>query len=345
MTDTLFSKKLLQWHTNTNARIMPWKEIKNPYFIWLSEIILQQTKVAQGWKYYELFTTKYPTIHHLAKANDEEVFKCWEGLGYYNRCRNLLFTARYIVTHFDGVFPTDYDTLLTLKGIGKYTAAAIASFAYNLPHAVVDGNVVRVLARVYGIKEDNMTTTGQKLFEKRANDLLDKKNAAKYNQAIMDYGATVCIPANPVCNTCIFKKTCIAFTTDTIAALPFKKKKIALKERYFHFFIFMYKNQILIQKRVEGDIWKDLYQFYTIENTNETLEKKLYEHLHIKLPKPVIASQKLSHQHIKASFYTIVCDKKPRFSSAYQWVPLNELQQYSFPTVIREFVQKLLNCQ
>ena len=205
-----FTQQLLQWNQTANHRAMPWKGEKDPYKIWLSEIILQQTRVDQGWAYYEKFIFAYPTIQDLAKAKDEKVFKLWEGLGYYNRCRNLLHTARQITNHSKGIFPNTYDALLALKGIGPYTAAAIASFAFNLPYAVVDGNVFRVIARYEGIDVPTDTTAGKRLFETRAAALLDKKRAGLYNQAIMDFGATVCKPFAPNCNNCPLQKTCVA---------------------------------------------------------------------------------------------------------------------------------------
>src|ERR1700749_1524911 len=194
-----FTTLLLKWHNGKNSRVMPWKGEKNPYKIWLSEVILQQTRVEQGWSYYEKFVETFPTIHDLATAPEQKVFKLWEGLGYYSRCKNLIATAKRIDTEYKGVFPSTYEELLQLKGIGPYTAAAISSFAFGLPHAVVDGNVNRVLARDFGIETPFDTTEGKKIFSILAQELLDKKNSSAYNQAIMDLGATVCTPRNPLC--------------------------------------------------------------------------------------------------------------------------------------------------
>jgi A/G-specific adenine glycosylase len=216
---TPFTQLLLKWDKSSNHRPMPWKGETDPYKIWLSEIILQQTRVEQGWDYYEKFVKKYPTIFKLAMAKDEEVFKLWEGLGYYNRCSNLLHTARWIVKEYKGVFPNTYDTLLALKGIGPYTASAIASFAFNLPYAVVDGNVFRVFSRYYGITLATDSKEGIQFFNEVAHENLATKNAGIYNQALMDFGATICKPMGPLCNACVMQKNCVAFNTNQIHLL------------------------------------------------------------------------------------------------------------------------------
>lgn len=220
----LFAQALLQWHRHHNVRAMPWKGEKDPYRIWLSEIMLQQTRVEQGLPYYEKFIAAFPTIRHLAAAPDQQVFKLWEGLGYYSRCRNLLATARYIAHERDGAFPATYNEILALKGVGGYTAAAIASFAYNLPHAVLDGNVYRVLARIHGMDTPTDSAEGKKLFSELAQQQLPKEEPAAYNQAIMDFGATVCKPM-PECRACFFASHCRAFEEGKQLQLPVKKKK------------------------------------------------------------------------------------------------------------------------
>jgi A/G-specific adenine glycosylase len=219
-----FTEILMKWHKQHNSREMPWKGEKDPYKIWLSEIILQQTRVAQGWQYYTNFITRYPTIGQLAKAPDQEVFKLWEGLGYYNRCKNLLFTARQIVNEKNSIFPNQYEDLLALKGVGPYTAAAIASFAYNLPYAVVDGNVFRVLSRYFGIDDPIDSAKGKQVFTELAGKVLWKKEAGLYNQAIMDFGATVCKPFAPACSICPLQKYCRAFKEGRVNQLPVKEK-------------------------------------------------------------------------------------------------------------------------
>ena len=217
-----FTTLLLKWHKRKNSRTMPWKGEKDPYRIWLSEVILQQTRVDQGWSYYEKFITAFPTIHDLAVAPEQQVFKLWEGLGYYSRCRNLIATAKKIDTEYKGEFPSTYEEILALKGIGPYTAAAISSFAFRLPHAVVDGNVTRVLARYFGEKTPIDTTAGKRLFTELAGNLLDKEHPDVYNQAIMDFGATVCLPRNPLCTDCIQRDDCQARINELTTQLPVK---------------------------------------------------------------------------------------------------------------------------
>ena len=226
-----FSKALKNWHLVENNRKMPWKGIKDPYKIWLSEIILQQTRVEQGLTYYNRFIECYPDVHSLAKAADNQVFKLWEGLGYYSRCRNLIKAAKTISIEHDGLFPASKEGLLALSGIGNYTAAAIGSFAFGLPLAVVDGNVLRVLSRVFGISTPVDTPAGKKVLEQLAEQLLDTKDPALYNQAIMDLGATVCKPRQPICGACPFQHKCLAFETGKIEQLPVKSKKIKQREK------------------------------------------------------------------------------------------------------------------
>ena len=229
MQKTKFTSLLMRWHKETNRREMPWKGEKDPYKIWLSEVILQQTRVEQGWGYYERFITKYPTIKQLAKAKDEDVFKLWEGLGYYTRCKNVLFTARFITKELKGKFPRTYEEILLLKGVGPYTAAAISSFAFDLPYAVVDGNVFRVLSRVFGIAIATDSTDGKKKFTQLAGTVLDRKEPGAYNQAIMDFGATVCKPFAALCSSCIQQKICIAHQEGKVDQLPFKEKVLQKK--------------------------------------------------------------------------------------------------------------------
>src|SRR5688572_13533166 len=216
-----FPAILIRWNKHQNVRQMPWKGEKDPYKIWLSEIILQQTRVDQGLKYYEKFVSHFPNIRQLAAAKDEKIYKLWEGLGYYSRCRNLIVTARFISKNLNGKFPDTFEDILALKGVGHYTASAIASFAYNFPHAVVDGNVFRVLSRIFGIKKPTDSTEGKKLFSQLAFELLDKKQPGIYNQALMDFGAVICKPY-PLCSICVFKDQCFAFKNDLVNQLPIK---------------------------------------------------------------------------------------------------------------------------
>ena len=270
-----FVPTLLRWNKEKNTRQMPWKGEKDPYKIWLSEIILQQTRVEQGLNYYNNFIKTFPDIHKLAKAADEKVFKLWEGLGYYSRCRNLLVTARYISKELNGKFPDNYEDIRKLKGVGPYTAAAISSFAFNLPYAVVDGNVFRVLARIYGITIPIDSTDGKKYFATLAENLLDKKQPGYYNQAIMDFGAVICKPVTPLCLNCGFKKFCSAFINNKINELPVKEKKISIKKRWFYYLVLEYKNEIAVRQRIEKDIWQDLYEFPLIEADKEMDKKNI----------------------------------------------------------------------
>jgi A/G-specific adenine glycosylase len=350
---TAFTQLLLQWNKTSNDRPMPWKGELDPYKIWLSEIILQQTRVEQGWAYYEKFIKKYPTIFQLAKAKDEQVFKLWEGLGYYNRCRNLLHTARCIVKQYKGTFPKTYDELLALKGIGPYTASAITSFAYNLPYAVVDGNVYRVFSRYYGISLPIDTNEGIKYFNQVAGENLALKTAGIYNQALMDFGATVCKPSAPLCSDCVLQKGCIAFATNQINLLPIKLKQIQKKKRQFDFFVFNFKEQLMIQKRGTEDIWAGLYQFYLVQNDGLPKDNAVYlkqvlqqqlgitkkELLRTNISAPV--NQLLTHQQLTVRFIQVDLKTKPAALSKGLWMPKAKLRTYPFPKIIVEFLRQL----
>lgn len=333
-----------------NHRPMPWKGEKDPYKIWLSEIILQQTRVEQGWAYYEKFIKAYPTIHHLAKAKENEVFKLWEGLGYYNRCRNLLFTAKQIVKELKGVFPNTYEGLIALKGVGPYTAAAIASFAYNLPYAVVDGNVFRVFSRFYGIHTPIDTKLGLEQFNKIAIDNLATKKAGIYNQALMDFGATVCKPMAPLCADCIMRSTCNAFKQNKVGQLPIKEKVIHRKNRYFDFFCFKIGNKVLLQKREMGDIWAGLFQFYLVENDKLVkADKQFYDQIlsgqlmidkqlvRIQGPQKVY-TQMLTHQQLSVRFHIVELKAIATVFEHGYWTTIKSLQKLAFPKTINNFL-------
>ena len=343
-----FSKILLSWHKKDNKRTMPWKGEKDPYKIWLSEIILQQTRVEQGLNYYNKFIEKFPTIKHLAKAKDDEVFKLWEGLGYYSRCKNLLFSAREVVDKYEGIFPILYDDIIKLKGVGKYTTAAIASFAYNKPYAVLDGNVFRVLARIYGINKAIDTREGKLFFENLSQDLLDVKKPALYNQAIMDFGATICKPKLPECDICPIIKVCKAYKQNKISSYPIKEKKIQVQTRWMNYVIIRFNNQVLIRKRTEKDIWQNLHEFYLMENNQveKNIDKIFFEKELKKIFKKnklIISSiskqqqQKLTHRTIKGYFVEIKLEQKIEVEN-YFWIDENELNKYSFPKFINEFI-------
>lgn len=344
-----FQENLLAWY-HPEDRPLPWKGIQNPYHIWLSEIILQQTRVEQGLAYYLRFVETYPNIQDLAAAPDDEVMKLWEGLGYYSRARNLLAAARYVAHELAGVFPTTYDGIRLLKGVGPYTAAAIASFAYNLPHAVVDGNVFRVLARFFGISTPQDTTEGKKQFTELAETLLDATQAGRYNQAIMDFGATVCLPRNPQCKKCPLQAQCVALKEQRIGELPVKSKKIVKTERFFHYLVFNFEGQVLIQKREEKDIWQELYQFPLLEDESleqswELLQARLQENIGLALPSHTLRSgskvfqQLLTHQVVNARFWEIDLEALAvPIPANWIWVKRETLNKYAFPKVIDRYL-------
>ena len=346
---TLFTKLLMTWNIQQNKRNMPWKGEKDPYKIWLSEIILQQTRVEQGLAYYNRFIEKYPTIIDLANAKDETVFKLWEGLGYYTRCRNILTTARYIAFELGGVFPTHYEELLQLKGVGPYTAAAIASFAYNQPYAVVDGNVFRVIARYFGIDDATDTSTGKFFFTKLANELLPIKEPGLYNQAIMDFGATVCKPALPLCSTCIFNQSCAALALGKVNVLPVKTKSIQKKHRWFYYFIFHVAGKTAIIQRTNKDIWQGLHEFYLYESSKEikwkdaAISNFLQAQLGIKeatvLNISTLKKQQLTHQQINGQFIEIKLPFIPKSLMGLEWVKQTMLKQLAFPRFITAYFE------
>ena len=342
-----FSEILLNWAAS-HPRPMPWKGIKNPYFIWLSEIILQQTRVEQGLPYYLKFTKNYPTVKDLADAPEDDIMKCWEGLGYYSRARNLHFAAKYIAYDCGGFFPNTYDNLLKIKGVGDYTASAIASFAFDLPCAVVDGNVYRVLSRIFGIATPIDVPEGQKEFRVLANSLLDSTQSARYNQAIMDFGATQCMPKSPLCATCNFNTSCKAFLENKINILPVKSKKLIKKERFFNYFILKNEGKTCIRKRVEKDIWQDLYEFPMAESEQlwsieDLLESPIFakniEKKHIKISRPY--RHVLTHQNLVAQFFEIEINDDFVVKNT-DWLMIFEkdLKKFAFPRLIDLFISE-----
>ncbi len=343
-----FSEQLLRWDREQNRRQMPWKGEKDPYKIWLSEIILQQTRVEHGVSYYNEFVRNFPDIKKLANASEEKIFKLWEGLGYYSRCRNLIATARSIALERNGVFPKTYEEIVTLKGVGPYTAAAISSFAFNLPYAVVDGNVFRVLARIFGIDTPTDSTEGKKYFAQLANELIDKKKAGAYNQAIMDFGAMICKPV-PHCDQCVFNKSCYALLNKKINELPVKEKKISIKKRWFYYLLIEHNNQLAIRQRTAKDIWQQLYEFPMIENTQDLeqdgiLARAEKQNWFIRGKYEVVTQspvykQQLSHQLIAGKFIHIRVKNKPA-QADWQWVNETGLGKFAFPRVINQFLQK-----
>lgn len=305
-----FAERLLKWYA-TEKRDLPWRKTKNPYFVWLSEIILQQTRVVQGLPYYLKFTQNYPTISHLANASEQEVLKLWQGLGYYSRAKNLHQTAKIVTTHFGGNFPNSYAEIIKLKGIGDYTASAIASICFEEATAVVDGNVYRVLGRFFGIDLPINTSQGVKYFKKLATELLPQTQIGAYNQALMDFGATCCTPLSPQCTSCIFNDKCRAFSEKKVNELPVKIKKTRIKNRYFHYCIPIDLQQnTLFLERKEKDVWQGLFEFPLLEVAESSLEE-IPQKIQQKFPKCYQLEQKmqvvhkLSHQHIYAVFWLV----------------------------------------
>ncbi len=343
-----FTRELMEWNLNSNTRSMPWKGEKDPYKIWLSEIILQQTRVEQGLGYYERFVKTFPTIQQLAKAPSEKVFKLWEGLGYYTRCKNLIATAQFISKERKGKFPDDYESILALKGIGPYTAAAIASFAFNLPHAVIDGNVLRVLSRYFGISTPIDSTAGKKLYTRLADELIDKHYPGQYNQAIMDFGAVICKPKQPLCKQCPQKKDCQAFKHNTIQQLPVKEKQLIKKTRWLYYFILNVNGSIPIRKRNSKDIWENLYEFVLYENDQllepgeknlkPVITKLIGKHsFKIKNISPVYRQQ-LTHQTIIGQFIELETAALPASLKDYELVKKSKLVNYAFPKFITAYL-------
>ncbi|MFM6924799.1 MAG: A/G-specific adenine glycosylase [Ferruginibacter sp.] len=342
-----FTKQLLKWNERENDRPMPWKGEKDPYKIWLSEIILQQTRVEQGWGYYNRFVSTFPDVKKLAKAPEEKVFKLWEGLGYYTRCKNLIATAKYIANENKGVFPDTYEEILNLKGIGPYTAAAIGSFAFNLPHAVVDGNVFRVLSRYFGIDTATDSTAGKKLFTSLAEELLDTKQPGIYNQAIMDFGAVICKPQNPLCAQCPLKNKCLAFLQDQVDLLPVKAGKLTKKPRWFYYFIVEFNGKIYVRKRGPKEIWENLHEFLLFEPDRLMTLKEIKATRFFKdltsnnktdiLDVSEIYKQQLTHQTLQGCFIQLKLAKEPDLKG-FKAVTYKEIKKLAFPRFITGYL-------
>lgn len=340
-----FTRRLRQWGEVFPPREMPWRGERDPYRIWLSEVILQQTRVEQGRGYYERFCVRFPTVKELAKASEAEVFKLWEGLGYYARARNLHATAQHIYNERKGQFPDHYDALLRLKGIGPYTAAAIASFAYREPRAVVDGNVIRVLARVFGIAEAPVTAAAKKTFQQLADNCLDQQHPDKYNQAIMDFGAQVCTPRSPRCEDCPLQAICFAKEKNLTDQLPVTVKKAPLRHRHFHYLVIYDKKDVLLQQRTEKDIWKGLWEFPLLEEKGPTLQSLPAEFRSLikkKTAPDYQAMQLLSHQRIHSYFYLLPVKAVKDFQTeATERISFGQVKKKSFPVSLRNGIRTL----
>ena len=340
-----FAKLLVNWYLE-NRRSLPWRETTDPYCIWLSEIILQQTRVEQGMPYYLSFVKTFPDVFALAAASEEEVLKLWQGLGYYSRARNLHASAKYVAEELNGIFPRSYKELLALKGVGDYTASAIASICYAEPVAVVDGNVYRVLARIFGIATPINSTEGVRQFKQLAQDLIDKKDPATFNQGIMEFGATHCKPQNPLCESCPFADQCVAFNQNKITVLPVKLKKQKVRNRYFNYLVFISdEGETILEQRKGKGIWEGLYEFPLVETSREVAEESLVEEagfqeytpvkkgaLHLYNESSII--HKLSHQHIHTRFWIVNCEQLPQ-----QGIPLDTMKAYPVPRLIDKFIE------
>lgn len=348
-----FPFELIRWYQK-NHRKLPWRETKDAYKIWLSEIILQQTRVAQGQAYYEKFTKKYPQIEDLASATEEEVLKDWQGLGYYSRARNLHYTAKMIVHEHGGKFPNDYSEIRKLKGIGEYTAAAIASFAFDKDYAVVDGNVYRLLSRYFGINSPIDSTKGKKEFAALAQELIPKDKAAIYNQAIMEFGAIQCSPVNPNCANCPLQSSCSAFEKGMIDQLPFKEKKVKVEDRHLHYLIIRNDDSILLNKRSSKGIWQNLFDFPSFELTKlisyqELKKQKSYQNL-LDDTSVIFEGESesrkhlLSHRRLHCKFFHFRTENfSQKMQANYSLTPLSELGERPVPKLIENYLREETN--
>ncbi|MFQ3238414.1 MAG: A/G-specific adenine glycosylase [Olleya marilimosa] len=341
-----FAKQLINWYTD-NKRDLPWRNTTNPYYIWLSEIILQQTQVVQGLPYYNAFTTNFPTVFDLANADEQDVLKLWQGLGYYSRARNLHASAKYIVNELDGRFPDTFNEIIKLKGVGDYTASAIASICFNHVTAVVDGNVYRALSRIYGIYTPINTGKGFKEFKALAQQLIDKKEPATFNQAIMEFGARLCKPKNPDCDNCPFNTKCIALSKAVITDLPVKIKSAKVTKKYYNFIVILSKDgNTILEQRTGNGIWQNLYQFPLLETDKDTSfseivkQIKLINYLkdqsiEVSLYNEKAVIHKLSHQHLYTKFWIVTLD-----SALPKGIALDKITDYPVPILIGNFIEK-----
>lgn len=346
-----FATTIERWY-NEHKRDLPWRETTDPYQIWISEIILQQTRVAQGYAYFLKFMERFPTVKSLAEAPEDEVMRLWQGLGYYSRARNLHEAARMIASREDG-FPKTYEEVRALKGIGEYTAAAICSFAYGLPYAAVDGNVYRVLSRWLGIDTPIDTVTGKKLFSKWANQLLDTQHPGLYNQAIMDFGALQCLPQSPDCSTCPLEVSCVARKEGCVDKLPVKSHRTKVLPRYFNYIYVRAGAFTFIHKRTDDDIWKNLYELPLVESDTPWTEEELYGS--DKLQAWIVPRETptfrclqreikhvLSHRVIYATFYEVILPEDTHSFAGFERIKINELEEYAVPRLLHRFFEQFI---
>ncbi len=325
-----FAETLISWYDD-HKRDLPWRGETDPYKIWASEIILQQTRVQQGWDYYHRFLDNFPNVKTLAEADEEKVLKVWQGLGYYSRARNMHAAAREIMAEHHGIFPQTYDKIRSLKGIGNYTAAAIASIAFHLPYPAVDGNVIRIVSRIFGICDDVTQPAVLKRITAICETEIDPAQPGVFNQAAMDFGAMQCVPRNPKCDECPFQSNCYAFKNNLTDTLPIKKKKGESKHRFFHFTIYLSDNQTIIEKRTGSDIWKNMYQFPLTETDSEKWPEK-----------PVFVTREvLSHQIIHAAYYVKNVKKLPKTAENQSVIDFDEIEKLPMPKIMTLFLKHL----
>ncbi len=337
---------IYHWY-DQNQRDVPWRSTNDPYLIWVSEVIMQQTRISQGLSYYYRFISRFPDVKSLASAPQDDLLKIWEGLGYYSRALNMHAAAKAIVNDNNGVFPSEYAAILKLKGIGEYTASAIASIAFGLPYAVTDGNVMRLLTRLFGISEPIDTVSGKKIISLKAREILDIDHPAIHNQTVMEFGALYCIPGNPDCANCPLKIHCFAFNNDLVGLLPVRSKKIQRKTRYFYFFVIENDHHILLEKRQGNDIWKNLYQFPLLESAKDLTEEEI-------LSDPVcrgmsdvgsvikdisrVYKHELTHRRIIARFIRIYQNSLTWMNSDFIEINKKEIHKFAFPVLIRNYI-------
>lgn len=337
------NESLLEWY-DREGRSLPWREKITPYKIWLSEIIMQQTRIAQGLPYYNKFVKELPTIRDFANAEQDFILNLWQGLGYYSRARNMHHAAKQVMDEFGGMFPDTFKDLKRLKGVGDYTAAAIASIAFNEKKAVVDGNVYRVLSRLFNIDTPIDSTEGKKYFQSLADELIDADRPGDYNQAIMDFGAMVCMPKNPDCSNCPLVEKCEGFANNSIANLPVKSKKVKVTNRYFEYYEITSDDHLLIEQRTSNDIWKGLYQIPLVE-VNSQSEKGIgqlrdrFGLNEVEVSASGEAKHILSHQKLFTRFYKIDLQDKIEIPENYKWVKRSELKDYAFPKLISNYIK------
>lgn len=333
--------QLATWYEQ-HHRILPWRETRNPYCIWISEIILQQTRVVQGYEYYMRFLERFPDVQTLAEASEDEVMLYWQGLGYYSRARNLHYAAQQVMNIYGGVFPDNYKDVRSLKGVGDYTAAAVCSFAYNQPYAVVDGNVYRVLSRLYDEDTPIDSAIGKKLFQQQAEALLNRDNARLHNQAMMEFGALQCTPQSPNCAICPLQEVCLSYRHQTQKWLPVKQKQTTLKERFLNYIVYVHDGQTLIYQRKEKDIWKHLYEFPLYESDhlwNETeVQTLLPSGRLVKASKELIHI--LSHQRLHARFFVVETDQLTP-AAGQQQIGLSHLSDYALSRLTQRGIEEV----